>query len=245
MIIQACLNGARSVEHHPALPLTTQAMVRDAVDCIAEGAGELHIHPRGPDGHESLSHVDELMRAIRVACPGTLVGVSTGAWIENDVTATRECIADWQTLPDYASVNLSEADAPAIFSLLEKKGVGIEAGLATVEDARRFVTLPQKDTVFRVLLEIEEQELDRAEATLDGIIAVLENAGNTRALLLHGFDATAWHFVRIARDRRWSTRIGLEDTRLLEDRSVANSNAQLVARAVALFEQARSSRTVQ
>lgn len=236
MIIQACLNGARRGDYHPALPLTREAMVTAAIESISAGAGELHIHPRNADGNESLAYVDELVRDIRNACAGTLIGVSTGAWIENDVTLTRERIKEWSVIPDYASVNLSEVDAPAIFSLLETKGVGIEAGLATVEDAKRFVTLPQRHKVFRVLYEIEEQDLVKARTTLEGIQSVLGEAGVQRPILLHGFDATVWHFVQEAHDRRWSTRIGLEDGCLLENRSIAASNAALVADAVAIFQ---------
>lgn len=179
--------------------------------------------------------MDELVRGIRSACPGTLVGVSTGAWIENDIALTRQRIHEWSAAPDYASVNLSETDAPEIFSILEKKGIGIEAGIATVRDAKRFVSLPQRDRVFRVLFEIEEQDFKQAESTLRGIEAVLNEAGVQRPILLHGFDSTVWHFVREAHTRRWSTRVGLEDGFNLEDQSTAASNAQLVAKAVALF----------
>jgi uncharacterized protein (DUF849 family) len=235
MIVQACINGARPKGFHPALPLTNEAMVSDAIECVTAGASELHIHPRDANGKESLALVDALVRDIRSACPGTLVGVSTGDWIENDATLTRESINAWSLIPDYASVNLSEMDAPVIFSLLEAKGVGIEAGLATVEDAERFVSLPQRHKVFRVLFELEEQDLNQAEATLQGIRAVLKAASVQRPILLHGFDATVWHFVREARVNRWSTRVGLEDGCRLEDQSVASSNAQLVAEAVALF----------
>lgn len=219
------------------MPLTKDAMVAAALECTAAGAGELHIHPRGENGKESLANVDELVHDIRSACPGTLVGVSTGAWIENDVSLTRERISAWSLIPDYASVNLSETDAPFIFSLLETKGVGIEAGLATVEDAELFVTLPQRHKVFRVLFEIEEQNLKQAQTTLEGIQAVLAEASVRRPVLLHGFDATVWHFVRVARSNRWSTRVGLEDGCMLQDQSIAASNAHLVAEAVALFQQ--------
>lgn len=235
MIVQACINGARPEDYHPSLPLTTEAMIADAEACISSGAGELHIHPRDPNRNESLAHVDELVRGIRTACPGTLVGVSTGAWIVDDIALTRQHIRAWSGLPDYASVNLSEADAPEIFSILEAKGVGIEAGIATVQDAKRFVSLPQRDRVFRVLFEIEEQDIEEAEATLHGIEAVLDEAGVQRPILLHGFDSTVWHFVRKARIRRWSTRVGLEDGNYLEDQSIAASNAALVAEAVAIF----------
>ena len=55
MIIQACLNGARPAGYHPALPLTPDAIAHDAAACVAAGAAELHIHPRGADGRESLA----------------------------------------------------------------------------------------------------------------------------------------------------------------------------------------------
>lgn len=224
MIVQACINGARPEGYHPSLPLTTDAMIADAEVCISSGAGELHIHPRDPNRNESLAHVDELVRGIRRTCPGTLVGVSTGAWIENDIALTRRLIQAWSDLPDYASVNLSETDAPEIFSILEAKGIGIEAGIATVQDAKRFVSLSQRDRVFRILFEIEEQELEQAEATLHGIEAVMNEAGVQRPILLHGFDSTVWHFVRMARNRLWSTRVGLEDGNCLENQSLAASN---------------------
>ena len=112
MIVQACLNGAREPGFHSRLPLTPEAMAADAVACLQAGAAELHMHPRGEDVVESLAAVDATVTRVRAACPGTLVGGSTGAWIENDIERTRACILNWSVLPDYASVNLSEPDAP-------------------------------------------------------------------------------------------------------------------------------------
>src|ERR1017187_8512477 len=111
MIVQACLNGARPAGFHPSLPLTAETLARDAAACVAAGAAELHLHPRGSDGRESLAPavMDATVPAVRLACPGTLVGVSTGAWIEGDADRTLACIGGWCELPDYASVNLSEA----------------------------------------------------------------------------------------------------------------------------------------
>jgi uncharacterized protein (DUF849 family) len=235
MIIQACLNGARRSDFHPHLPLTADAIAADGARCVAAGAAELHVHPRGPDRGESLSSVDETIRAVRRACPGTLIGVSTGAWIENDPERTRAAIADWHERPDYASVNLSEPDAPAVMALLMRLGVGIEAGLASVADAERFVGLPDYHRAFRVLIEIAEQDLRAAARVVDEVAAELDRAGVRRAILLHGFDATIWPFVRLARERRWSTRIGLEDGKHLPDGSEAADNAALVAAAAAIY----------
>lgn len=210
-------------------------MASDAAACVTAGAAELHIHPRGIDGRESLAAVDATVLAVRRACPGTLVGVSTGAWIENDVERTRAAIANWRDLPDYASVNLSEADAPRVVELLRQRGVGIEAGLATVSDAERFVSLADHDRVLRILIEIDIQDLPTALDEVYGIAAVLERAGVRRPVLLHGVDITVWPFVALAHQKRWSTRVGLEDGKMLADGRTAKDNAEIVAAAVAIF----------
>ncbi|MFC3324349.1 3-keto-5-aminohexanoate cleavage protein [Mesorhizobium cantuariense] len=235
MIVQACINGARPRDFHAKLPLTAEAMAGDAAACVAAGAAELHIHPRSIDGRESLAAVNATVLAVRQACPGTLVGVSTGAWIENDVERTRAAIAGWRELPDYASVNLSEADAPGVMELLRQRGVGIEAGLATVADAERFVSLADHDRVLRILIEIDIQDLSAALDEAHGIAAVLERAGVRRPILLHGVDVTVWPFVELAHQKRWPTRVGLEDGKMLADGTMAKDNAAIVAAAVAIF----------
>jgi uncharacterized protein (DUF849 family) len=235
MIVQACINGARPRDFHPKLPLDAQAMASDAAACVAAGAGELHIHPRGADGRESLGAVDATVLAVRLICPGTLVGVSTGAWIEDDVARTRAAIAGWRELPDYASVNLSEADAPAVMELLRQRGVGVEAGLATTVDAERFVALADHNRVLRILIEIDIQDLPAGLDEARGIGAVLERAEMRRPILLHGVDATVWSFVELAHQKRWSTRVGLEDGGTLADGTVAKDNAEIVAAAAAVF----------
>lgn len=235
MIVQACINGARPSAFHPRLPVGVEAMVRDSLLCIAAGAAELHVHPRSPDGRESLAAIDETVLALRRACPGTLIGVSTGAWIEGDEAGTRRLIAGWHELPDYASVNLSEPDAPAVMALLRERGIGIEAGLASVADVERLLSLPHHARVLRILIEIGEQDLASAMAVTDGITAALAGAGLRRPILLHGIDATVWPFVERARRQCWSTRVGLEDGKHLPDGTVAEDNADLVRAAVAIF----------
>ncbi|MFS2152443.1 3-keto-5-aminohexanoate cleavage protein [Rhizobium sp. Rhizsp42] len=235
MIVQACINGARPNDYHPRLPTTAAAIALDCAACTDAGAGELHIHPRGRDGRESLSVVDDTILAVRQSCPGTLLGVSTGAWIESDEKRTKDCISRWNVLPDYASVNLSEADAPVVMELLDRMGVGIEAGLASVADAERFASLPNCNQVFRILIVVEEQNPAKADAVADGIETLLRRANLLRPVLLHGFDATVWHFVSRARKSRLSTRVGLEDGRLLRNGNMASGNNELVGDAVGIF----------
>lgn len=241
MIVQACINGARSADFHPRLPLDADTMARDGAACVAAGAAELHVHARGLDGRESLAPaaMDRTMLALRRACPGTLIGVSTGAWIENDDDRTLAAIAGWSELPDYASVNLGEKAAPEVMQRLRQRGIGIEAGLASVTDAERLVRLDHGSQVLRILVEISEQALDAAWEVSDGIAAVLDRAGMRRAILLHGENATVWPFVHRAAKQRWSTRVGLEDGKALPDGTTASGNAALTAAAVAIFRAGR------
>src|ERR1700677_2701827 len=233
MIIQACMNGIRDADLHPALPLTVEAIARDGAAWVAAGAAELHLHARGPDGRESLAApvMNATISALRHACPGTLIGVSTGEWIERDEARTLASIDAWDELPDYASVNLGEHAAPAVMEKLRQRSIGIEAGLASVADAERLVKLDIGKRVLRILIEISEQDLSEALAVADGIAAVLDRAEARRPLLLHGSDATVWQFVALAADRRWSTRVGLEDGNLLPGGTIASGNAALVAAA--------------
>lgn len=235
MIVQACLNGAREAGFHPRLPLDAQAIAREGAACVAAGAAELHIHPRSADGRESLAAVDAAVTALRRACPGTFVGVSTGAWIEKDEHRTRAAITGWTELPDYASVNLSEPDAPAVMDLLHGRGIGVEAGLASVADAERLMTLDRHGLVLRILIEIAEQDVTAARGVAEDVATVLAKSGLRRAVLLHGFDASVWPLVEMAHARRWSTRVGLEDGKHLPDGTEADDNAAIVAAAVALF----------
>jgi uncharacterized protein (DUF849 family) len=236
MIVQACLNGARPQGFHPRLPVTPEALAADALACVAAGAAELHLHPRGPDGRESLlpGAMNATIARLRATLPGTLVGVSTGVWIEGEMDRTLDCISAWGELPDYASVNLSEPGASAVMERLMRRGIGVEAGLASVADAERLLRLGLGPCCLRVLIEVSEQPVPAALAVAAGIEAVLSRARLRRPVLLHGYDVTVWRFVRRAADCRLSTRVGLEDGAYLPDGTLAPDNAALVAAAVRL-----------
>ncbi len=91
MIVQACINGARPREYHPTLPTTAAAIASDCAECIDAGAGELHIHPRGRDGRESLSAVDETILAVRQSWPLNIKGAQTYGGALRLCTQARLC----------------------------------------------------------------------------------------------------------------------------------------------------------
>jgi uncharacterized protein (DUF849 family) len=240
MIVQACLNGARARDYHPRLPITTEALVAEGWAAVKAGAAELHLHVRGPDGVESLApeYVDATINALRDRLPGTLIGISTGAWIERDDDRRLAMVDGWRELPDHASVNLNEPGAPAVIERLYRRGVGVEAGLASVADAERLVQLALGRLCLRVLIEVEEQAVEEATLVADGILAVLARAQLRKPILLHGFDDTVWPFVERAVRNGLSVRVGLEDGSALPDGSVAPSNAELVTAAVQIAKPA-------
>ena len=125
MIVQACINANRDRGFHPALPVTLEAIVHDACAVVAAGAAEVHMHVRDDVGRETLrpNFVDAPIDAVHRACSGTLIGMSTGEWIKRDDARRRDYLHALSVVPDHAA--------------LRERGIGIEAGLATVADARR------------------------------------------------------------------------------------------------------------
>jgi uncharacterized protein (DUF849 family) len=81
--LKVCLNGGRSRADHPAVPLSPAELAASAEAAVAAGAEAVHVHPRNADGIESLAaaEIGAAVAAIRQACPGIAVGVSTGLWI--------------------------------------------------------------------------------------------------------------------------------------------------------------------
>lgn len=235
MIIQACLNGSRPHGYHPRLPINAAALADDALEVVRAGASEIHLHVRGVNGEESLTPeaVEMTLAAVRARVPGTLLGISTGEWIEKDDRTRLEMIGGWRHLPDHASVNLGERDASAVIEALHHRNVGIEIGLGTVADAERLVKLGLDRLALRILVEMDTQtSVEEAKAVTDGVLEVLRRAEIHKPILLHGFDTTVWPLVRRAFAVGYSTRVGLEDGCTLPDGSLASSNAALVAAAI-------------
>ena len=211
-MLQAALNGDRTKAAHPAVPLSTEELARDAEACAAAGAGSLHLHPRDAEGLERLDPqvVDEVVGRVRAAC-GLPVGVSTGAWIEPDLERRLELVGAW-TAPDYASVNLSEPGAAEIMDAVGGSGIGIEAGVWSVEDAERLAVSGLAHRATRILVEPVDVSAAEAVRVVDGIHAALDRLGLAAPRLQHGDGEATWVILSDAVRRRLDTRIGLEDT---------------------------------
>jgi uncharacterized protein (DUF849 family) len=241
-MVQVCLNGARGVADGWMVPVSPGALADAAVEAVAAGATDVHLHPKSPCGHDTLSPrvlavTLDAIRA-RVSVP---VGVTTGAWAEPEPAARVERVRGWTVLPDHASVNWHEPGAEEVAAALLDRGVGVEAGIwSGTEGAARFAVSPLRAKVLRVLAEVTDPDADTAEATARALLSDLGEA-HGRPVLLHGEDGSAWPVLRLAGRLGLATRIGLEDTLLLPDGERALSNAQLVAEGLVQYGWAQRS----
>jgi RimJ/RimL family protein N-acetyltransferase/uncharacterized protein (DUF849 family) len=245
--IKACLNGGRGRDEHPAVPLAPAELAREAASAVAAGAEAVHLHPRSLSGAESLApgDVGAAVAAVRQACPGTPVGVSTGLWITGeDMAARRGAVAAWAGLeaaarPDFASVNVSEPGLTGLLDALAAAGVAAEAGVWSVADARTLASASPPDGWLRVLVEVIDVPAAGAVAAADEILRELDRSGVAVPRLLHGEEDACWPLVRHAGLLGLPTRVGLEDTTTGPGGRQVGGNAELVALALAEWAAAR------
>jgi len=241
--LKACLNGKRSQAGFPAVPVTPGELARDAAAAAAAGAEAIHLHARGADGAESARAADvgAAVAAVRAACPGTPVGVSTGLWItRGDAAARQAAVADWAGLaagarPGFASVNVSEEGWAAVARSLGAAGIAVEAGVWSVADvhalARGWGEAGLAQPPLRILVEVAGEPADAAPRVAGDILRALDDSvPQLREVprLLHGEGEGCWPLVAQAARQGLPTRIGLEDTTAGPDGRPVSGNAELV-----------------
>ena len=234
MFLQACLNGSRSPGDHDALPLSPEELARDARAVADAGAVAVHVHPRGPDGLESLEpeHCGAAVAALREAAPELEISLSTGLWItEGDAERRLACIRGWTELPDCISLNVGEEGWEELGRELASRGIWIEIGLWTADHPARLAAAGLARRCRRALVEPQETAPAIAVATAGAIDGGLERERIVLPQLHHGVDFTTWAVLDAAVRRDREIRIGFEDTYGLPDARRAGSNAELVAAA--------------
>ena len=232
--VKACINGARTPDQHPDLPVTPEQLAVAAVAAHEAGAKAVHMHPKTPDGKDSLEPdvVGAAVAAVREAAPGLPLGVTTGFWALPDRDARQRAVEGWTVLPDFASLNWHEPGSPELAEVLLGKGLGVEVGLFHLEAAASWAESRMAQHCMRVMIELQaDEDVAVADAMLERIAA----AGSPAPVLLHGLDESCWPLLEHAGVCGVQTRIGMEDTLKLPDGTVAPDNAALVSAAVALL----------
>jgi uncharacterized protein (DUF849 family) len=232
--LKACINGARTPDQHPNLPVTPEQLAAAAVAAHQAGAQAVHMHPKTADGKDSLepAAVDAAVAAVRAAAPGLPLGVTTGFWALPDAEARIRAVEGWTVLPDFASLNWHEPGSPELAEVLLGRGLGVEVGLFHPEAAASWAKSDIAKHCMRVMIELQG---DEDVAVADDMLARVHAAGSPAPVLLHGFDESCWPLLEHAGVVGVQTRIGLEDTLRLPDGTTAPDNAALVSAAVRLL----------
>ncbi|MEV3902590.1 3-keto-5-aminohexanoate cleavage protein [Mycobacterium sp. NPDC050551] len=232
--LKACINGARTPDQHPGLPVSPDELAAAALAAHHAGAKAVHLHPKTADGVDSLQPdvVAAAVSAVRQAVPGLPLGVTTGYWALPDAAERRRAVESWDVLPDFASLNWHEPGSPELAEVLLAKGLGVEVGIFHAEAAQSWAGSEIARHCMRVMIELQA---DADTALADDLLDQVNAAGSPAPVLLHGLDESCWPLLEHAGVRGVQTRIGLEDTVHLPDGSLAPDNAALVSAAVELL----------
>jgi uncharacterized protein (DUF849 family) len=242
MYLQVSLNGSRTKNEHPAVPVTPLEMAQAVKSVYEAGAPSVHLHARDEKGQESLAPeaVATTLTAIRQLCPTIELALSTAKSIEGDPNRRLELIEQWTILPDTLCVNLSEAGIDEVIALAHERGLTFEAGLFTPEDVDHFKALSHVQWR-RVLLEPLSIHPEEAHMQLTALQTALGTPWLTVPHIIHGMDEATYPLLRTAARRTQASRIGFEDTLYLPDGLPATDNTQLFLTALNIMNEQKIS----
>jgi uncharacterized protein (DUF849 family) len=234
IFLQAALNGDRI---HPSAPRHPAAIAEAARAAVDAGAHSVHVHAFDDAGRETLEGTAcaNVLRAIRSLCPGIPISLTTSASIVADPGERVRLVERWDEMPDLVTANQGEAGIVELCELLLSRGVEIEAGLLSVDDARAFVGSGLAGRCRRVLVEpldLDPQTAVQHAAKMEDVVV---SAGITLEQVHHGYGIACWAVNRRGLERGYGIRTGLEDVTLLPDGNPARDNADLVAAAASLI----------
>ena len=232
--LQAALNGDRS---HPPAPRNPAAIAEAARAAVDAGAQSVHVHAFDDAGRETLEGAAcaKVVRAIRAVCPESPISLTTSAAIVGDPRKRFSIVEAWEEMPDLVTANQGEPGIVELCELLLSRGVGIEAGLLSTEDARAFVRSGLAHRCRRVLIEPLDEDPEAAVQQAAKMEDIVMSAGITLEQVHHGYGIACWAVNQRGLDRGHGIRTGLEDVTLLPDGNQARDNAALVAAAVRLI----------
>ena len=222
---------------HPAVPHTPAQIAAEALAAANAGAQSVHVHPFDDNGRQTLAAEPcaATIQAVRAACPGISISLTTSADVEPNPQRRMALVEAWTETPDLVTANQGEDGILELCELLMARGIGIEAGLLSLDDARRFVAADIAARCIRAMVEPLDADPDVAVAHAEAIERTLAEAGVTLEQVHHGDGIASWAVNRRAIPRRHGIRTGLEDTPVLPDGRMAHSNGDLVAAAAAML----------
>jgi uncharacterized protein (DUF849 family) len=264
VIISNSISGAiANRDQCPAIPYTPEEYAAEARRAVDEGASQIHIHARTPDGTPSYEIED--FRAITAAIldevGDVIVNYSTGAIgvpIEKRLEYLREL------RPDVAALNMSSMNYAkysrrrkdfvfkAVFensfdTIIEFLTAFRELGIKPEHECFDAGHVANLDPLIDMGLVEEPHQISLVMGVNGGIRPTSRNVGVMAEQIPGGPDAGAnWQVIGISRDQ-WrllatsltlggNVRAGLEDNLYLPSGEMAKSNGELIAKARQMAE---------
>jgi 3-keto-5-aminohexanoate cleavage enzyme len=267
VVISCSISGAiANRDQCPAIPYTPQEYAAEARRAVEEGASQLHIHARKPDGTPSYEVEDfrAITEAILAEVGDVIVNYSTGAIgvpIEKRIEYLREC------RPDVAALNMSSMNyakySPrrkdfvfkAVFensfdTIIEFLTAMRELGIKPEHECFDAGHVANLDPLIDMgLLERTPLQISLVMGVNGGIRPTARNVGFMAEQVPGGAEGeNQWQVIGISRDQ-WkllgaalalggNVRAGVEDNLYLPDGEMARSNGELIAKARQMAEDA-------
>jgi len=249
----------------PAIPYTPEEYAAEARRSVDEGASQIHIHARKPDGTPSWDTEDfqAITEAIRSEVGDAIINFSTGAIgvpIEQRIDYLRAC------RPDVAALNMSSMNYAkysrrrkefvfkAVFEnsfdmIIEFITAMNEFGIQPEHECFDAGHVANVDPLIDMGLLKEPLQISLVMGVTGGIRPTPRNVGVMADQIPGGPEGqNNWQVIGISRDQ-WkllsaaialggNVRAGVEDNIYLPDGSMARSNGDLIAKARQMVEDA-------
>src|SRR3954467_10994355 len=262
VIISCSISGViANRDQCPAIPYTPEEYAAEARRAVEEGAAQIHIHARKPDGTPSYEVEDfkAITEAIRGAVDDVIINYSTGAIgisLEKRIEYLREC------RPEVAALNMSSMNY-AKYSRRRKDFVfntvfenSFDTIIEFLTAMREFGIKPEHEcfdsghvaNVYPLMdMGVLEPPL-HVDCVMGVVGGARPTARNLAAMAAEVPDGSHWGVIGILREQ-WmlvaaaltlggSIRVGLEDNFYLPNGEMARSNGDLIAKARQMTEDA-------
>jgi 3-keto-5-aminohexanoate cleavage enzyme len=265
VVISCSISGAiANRDQCPAIPYTPEEYAAEARRAVDEGASQIHIHARRPDGTPSYEVEDfrAITEAILAEVGDVIVNYSTGAIgipIEKRIEYLREC------RPDVAALNMSSMNYAkyssrrkdfvfkAVFensfdTIIEFLTAMEELGIKPEHECFDAGHVANLDPLIDMgLLERTPLQISLVMGVDGGIRPSARNVAFMSEQIPGGAEGeNQWQVIGISRDQ-WkllgaslalggNVRAGVEDNLYLPDGEMAKSNGELIAKARQMAE---------
>jgi 3-keto-5-aminohexanoate cleavage enzyme len=263
VIISCSISGAvANRDQCPAIPYTPEEYAAEARRAVEEGASQIHIHARTPEGVPSYEIEDfrAITEAINDAVDDVIINYSTGAIgipVEKRVAYLREL------RPDVAALNMSSMNYAkyssrrkefvfkAVFensfdTIIEFLTAMRELGINPEHECFDAGHVANLDPLLDMGLLERPGQISLVMGVNGGIRPTAKNLGVMADQIPGGPEAANWQVIGISRDQ-WmligaaltmggNVRAGLEDNFYLPNGEMARSNGDLIAKARQMAE---------